>query len=272
MVKYKSPKIVGILNITPDSFSDGHKYLEPAKALEHARKLIKDGANIIDIGAESTRPFATLITPEEEWSRLAGVLPELRKLCDVYDVRISIDTRNHYTLRQALDYIDIINDVSGLECEEMVKLCAESVKPVVIMHSLGVPANPNIVLPLNENPVQYLKNWFYVKVRTLESKGIKKEQIIFDPGIGFGKNAKQSIQILRNIDSFTQLEYQVLICHSRKSFFNYFSLGDEINLDIKTAVLSMYLGKANVDYIKVHNVLQNRLAIENASLFFNFEL
>ncbi len=150
-------KLVGILNITPDSFSDGGLYNSTQMAILRAEELIKDGADIIDIGAESTRPTATPITHIEEWNRLRYVVPYIVEIAHKNNVEVSIDSRYSLTIRKLLDDgsdIDIINDVSGLKSINMIKLAAESEKKVIFMHNLGVPASKTKIMPAKSDVVK----------------------------------------------------------------------------------------------------------------------
>lgn len=256
-------KLVGVLNITPDSFSDGNKYNNIKSAKSHLKKLILDGANIIDIGAESTRPGATPISYQEEWQRLEKILPELINDVKIYNktnnnnIEISLDSRHYQTIIKALDLgIDIINDVSGFETKEMIEIAARSGKKIIVMNNLGVPANKNKIIPENLDVIEVIISWMQKKLSQLIKAGIKKEQIIFDPGIGFGKNALQSIEILKNIDKFRIFNIPLFIGHSKKSFLDNFfdSKNKEKNKEDKTLLISQYLIKKNVEYLRVHDI------------------
>ena len=270
--KLKSPKVFAILNITPDSFSDGGKYLNVDDAINYAEKLIEEGAEIIDIGAESTRPFAANVDMNEEIHRLQDVIPELYKLTSSSGVKLSLDSRNFDTINHLIKYIDIVNDVEGLSDERISDLVIETGKEVVMMHSLSVPANPNITIPLHENPVDYLKNWLRVKMKSLEMRGMDINKLIFDPGIGFSKNAKQSLYLLKNINEFQDLGCKTLVGHSRKSLFRYFEVASSMDeLDFYTALISMYMTNVGVDYIRIHNVGMTKRMIRNISTFYGIE-
>ena len=200
-------KLVGILNITPDSFSDGGQYNNINSALQHTQTLISEGADIIDIGAESTRPKAKLLSPQLEWQRLKPLLPQIIKLCHQCNIPVSLDTRHAINAKKGLDLgIDIINDVSGLSDMAMIQLIKSYHKPIIINHNLGLPANPNVTISENENPINIIMQWGKNKISALETQHhITKQNIIFDVGIGFGKTARQSLQILANIKTFKKL-------------------------------------------------------------------
>lgn len=247
-----SSKLVGIINVTPDSFSDGGKNFTPQAAIYSINELIKDGADIIDIGAESTRPNATPISPEEEWARLE---PVLKNISD-FSVPVSIDTRYAKTALQALKLgAGWINDVSGFSDPEMVKAVRDSDCRLVVMHSLTVPADKNVILLPDEDPIDLILAWAQKRFAELEQAGIDRERIIFDAGIGFGKSAEQSMAIIKGITRFKELAVPLLIGHSRKSF-----LGDDRN-DEATLKISQYLADRGVEYLRVHNVKRHRLEV-----------
>jgi dihydropteroate synthase len=242
-------KIFGILNLTPDSFSGSNTY-------QDAEQMLLDGADYIDVGAESTRPNATEVTPEEEWARLEPFFKTAKK------IPISLDTRNPQTLKKALAYnnINFLNDVSGLQNDQMVQLAKNTDINVIVMHSLTVPADKNVVL--TSPPVQTLKNWFTSKLAHLTAAGINPNKIIFDPGLGFGKNMAQSAEIVQKAPELAAfchaLGTKILYGHSRKSFLNV----PDSQRDLETARLTRYLYAANVDFVRVHNVKQNLEAIK----------
>lgn len=257
---------VGILNVTPDSFSDGGKYEDPAKARNQALLLLAEGAHIIDVGAESTRPGAVRLSPEEEWLRLEPVLKALRRSEGEF-VPISLDTRHPDTVLKALENyeVDWINDVTGLENPEMVEVLKNSGCRVVFMHNLGVPPSQTQVLRSDKDPVSQIRIWAKERIQSLEQVGIAKERLIFDPGIGFGKTAAQSWEILRRADEFKVLGCEILIGHSRKSFLNQVtgrSFGDR---DALSSQISAHLAKKGMDYIRVHNIATHREAVHAES-------
>ena len=248
--KFILTKLIAILNITPDSFFDGGKYNAPDLALQQAQKLIDDGADIIDIGAESTRPGAIPITTEEEWKRLEQILPLIIKLAKNHNVKISLDSRNYQTIYKALECggIDIINDVSGFSHPKMIELAAQSGKKIIVMHNLGIPADKNKIIPTDLDVIEVIIEWMAERLNLLLQSGVKQQQIIFDPGIGFGKNAAQSMAIIKNIERLKIFNLPLLIGHSRKSFLDY--------NENKTAEISSYLAKKHIEYLRVHNICQ----------------
>jgi dihydropteroate synthase len=257
-------KIVGVLNITPDSFSDGGKYTNLESALKHALTLIADGADIIDIGAESTRPKAKPITQMDEWERLEYILPQLIKLVHSRGKLVSIDTRNSLTAKKAINMgVDFINDVSACNSDpNMMHVIAEADIPFVISHNLGIPANQAITLAKNVDVIANLKDWLRNKTRILTESGIKKSNIIFDVGIGFGKDYKQSLLILSKLEEFKDVGHKIYVGHSRKSFLNKFEPANEIDRDSLTAIMASKIYDY-CDFIRVHNVRLTKFIINN---------
>jgi len=257
-------EIMGILNLTPDSFSgDG---LEGAvkNALHQISRMIEEGASIIDIGAESTRPGAEILTPAEEWDRLAPVLENLGDR--VHAAVFSVDTRHAETAWRALALgVQIINDVSGGADPAMTALIKDYDAALVLMHSLTIPADPAVTIPTDASAVEVLLGWAKEKIGALEKQGITREQIIFDPGIGFGKTLTQSWDIIRNIAKFKPLGVPLLIGHSRKSFLCLFGEKPASERDLETLAVSRYLLTQEVDYLRVHDVKTHVLMMGAAS-------
>ena len=252
-----TPSLVGVLNITPDSFSDGGNFLQVKHAVKQASQLVLAGAEVIDIGAESTAPSATSITPEVEWERLAPVLTTIIAAKKDFQVttRISVDTRHAATAQKALlAGADWINDVTGLQDPAMREVLASSAADCVVMHHVSIPASHHHVLPRDVDVMKTLLTWGKERILLLEKSGISRERIIFDPGIGFGKTYEQSLQIIRHAAAFTQLGVRVLFGHSRKSFLRQFTASPANERDIETLVLALYLAKQPVDYLRVHQV------------------
>lgn len=253
----KQVGLVGIVNLTPDSFSDGGKLPGPEIAVEYIGKMIAEGASVIDIGAESTRPGAVLISPSEEWRRLGPVLEQLPKVKSK-NVAISVDTRHAETARKALDLgVDWINDVTGFVSSAMVEVVKPSKCKLVVMHSLGVPANKAITIPPAADVVETLTAWGKDRVAKLEEKGIDKSRIIFDPGVGFGKSEPQSFTVLRNIAAFKSLGVPVFVGHSRKSFLARFTSSQPALRDDATLAASLFLAQQGVDYLRVHEIARH---------------
>lgn len=248
-------KIVGILNLTPDSFSDGGKFNSLKNALAQTQKMIDDGADVIDIGAESTRPTATKISAAEEWSRLEKILPELVKLVkkSPRQIKTSIDSYHFETLVKAHEVgVDVINDVCGLSDPRIVDFIASNNIETVLMHCEKIPAFPDALINPHINLIPEMLAWFTKKIAELEKKGVKKSQLILDPGIGFGKDAQQSIRILKHIEQFRIFGLPLYVGHSKKSFLEEVKItGDRAQ---KTLAISKYLAAKKIDFIRVHDV------------------
>lgn len=254
-------RIFGILNLTPDSFSDGGKY----DAYLRLKQFIIEGVDVIDVGAESTRPDAQIISPEEEWNRLKPIFEFIKK--ENIKTPISLDSRNSETIERALDYgVSYINDVSGLENEKIISLVKKYDLKAIFMHSLTIPADKNVNIPESEDIILFLKNWASVKIEALKKFGVKGEALVFDPGIGFGKTAKQSLEIIKRIDELKELGIPLLIGHSEKSFFSLFTDKKAGERNVETNVVTSYLASKNIDYIRVHNVAEAKRAINISSV------
>jgi dihydropteroate synthase len=257
-------KFAAILNLTPDSFSDGGKFNQKDKALLHLEKLLNDGANMIDIGAESTRPGAKIITSNEEWQRLKDILPFIIKKIKDFEQRnnknidISLDSYHPENIEKSLSLgVNIINDVSGFANDKIQQIAVKSQKKIILMHNLGVPSNPNIIIDENLDIIAELLKWANEKIKFLTQIGIKKENIIFDPGIGFGKNHQQNIAIIDRIEELKILNLPLYVGHSRKRFLNFIESEEFIGKDIdqKTNIITNYLISKNIDYVRIHDLI-----------------
>lgn len=265
-----TPQLVGIINVTPDSFSDGGLYLTPDHAMQQIKELVNSGAEIIDIGAEATNPTAALIDAETEWQRLYPILSQLSSTLSELPIKpkISLDTRHSSTVKQAFNFaIDWINDVSGLEDNEMREMVAWKKCDVVIMHHLTIPANKQHVLPINCNVVKVVYEWAIRKISQLTNSGIALEKIIFDIGIGFGKTAEQSLQLIQQIKHFHSLNTRLLVGHSRKRFLSLFTDKTYAERDLETEIISLFLANQHIDYLRVHNVDHHARVFKVAKAF-----
>lgn len=209
------PRVMGVVNVTPDSFSDGGKFLDPAGAIAAALRLAEEGASLIDIGGESTRPGATPVSADAEWRRIAPVLEGLH---DRSPVPLSVDTRHAELVGRAVDAgADLINDVEGLRSEEMRRAVARSNAAAVVMHMRGTPATM-------QNDLEYIDlrgEVFRALADATDAAltaGIPPEKLLVDPGLGFGKSAEQSLELLVHLGEFRSLGYPVVVGPSRKSF------------------------------------------------------
>lgn len=257
-------KLVGILNVTPDSFSDGGQNFAPDAAIAALQRMIADGADVIDIGAESTRPGATPLDADEEWERLAPVMARLPEFINPY-VRFSIDTRHASTAKKALEAgVHMVNEVSGFSNVDMINAVFDSKCQLVVMHSLSVPADKNEVMDESLDVVTELMQAAGQRLQSLVEAGIKPQRLVFDPGLGFGKTAMQSLSIVKRISEFRELGVPLYVGHSRKSFLKLLEDNSAMNRDEATLAISQHLIDQNVDYIRVHDVAAHRALMVEA--------
>jgi len=255
-LKHRIPLWMGIVNVTPDSFSDGGETTTWDAVERRVDGMIDAGVQILDIGAESTRPGAEPLSPDTEWARLEPILGRLADKLGSLPLppRISVDTYHADVARRALALgADIVNDVSGLTSAEMLALAADSDAEFVAMHSLTVPADRSVVLPPDCDPVDALLRWLDARRREWEAAGIGARRILFDPGIGFGKNPLQSLELLRNVARFHDTGFRCLVGHSRKSFMAGIAKQDVADKDLFTIGASLQLCAQGVDVIRVHD-------------------
>jgi dihydropteroate synthase len=209
---------MGILNVTPDSFSDGNQFLSPADALEHAERMVAEGADIIDVGGESTRPGAGVVSPEEEIER---VVPVIRELAQRTTVPISIDTTKSLVARAALNAgASIVNDISALRFDfHVADEAAKFGAGLVLMHSRGTPATMHRLPPV-ANIMEELTRSLRNSIAMAQRRGVKSESLALDPGIGFGKSQEQNVELIARLDELVRAfpEFPILIGTSRKSF------------------------------------------------------
>ncbi len=262
---FKRPYTMGILNVTPDSFSDGGKYNTLETAFSRAVNLIQDGADIIDIGGESSKPGASPVSCEEELSR---VVPIIKKIRSNYDIPISIDTTKSEVAQNALDAgANIVNDISGLNFDEhMVDIVAQAQCPICIMHMKGTPKTMQ-KNPVYDNVIGEIKLFFKKQINYAVSKGISKKNIILDPGIGFGKRVEDNLIILNRFMEFKEFGCPMLIGPSRKSFIG--AILDNRNVDERLygtlgSIASAVNNGANI--LRVHDVraTNDMLAVMNS--------
>ncbi len=253
-------KIMGILNVTPDSFSDGGKFADFQAAINQADALISAGADILDVGGESTRPFSEPVTTEEELRRVIPVIEAVRKK---HSTPISVDTTKAVVAREALRAgADIINDISALQQDpEMIEVVRQSKVPVIIMHMQGTPADMQ-VKPDYHDVVAEIIDFFTRRIDWITGNGIDRERLIIDPGIGFGKTLQHNLSILKNLDQFSSLDLPVLLGHSRKRFLGTITeISAEEDRDLATAIVAALCASKNIAMIRVHNVAATRQAL-----------
>ncbi len=255
----KIPNILGVLNLTPDSFSDGGKFNNKNTATKHAIEMFKAGANLIDIGGESTRPGSKAINVKLEWKRINKVLKFICK-----KVPVSLDTRKAEIMEKGIDLgVKIINDVSGLTYDnESVNILKKHKIPFVIQHSKGSPENMQNK-PTYKNELLDIYDFFENKIKFLRSTGIKHNNIIIDPGIGFGKNLKHNMNLISNISIFHTLGLPILVGNSRKRFIKELSgRNDSKNRIGGTVASSIYLMMQGVQILRIHDVNELQQAIK----------
>jgi len=249
---------MGVLNVTPDSFSDGGSFLSPTAAVRRALQMEADGADIIDIGGESTRPNSLGISQEEELKR---VIPVLRRLKKRLKIPISVDTTKASVAEACLrEGASIINDISGLRCDERIaSVCARYSAGLVIMHMKGTPRTMQ-KRPGYKNLLKEIELYLKKSIQIACSKGVRKENIIIDPGIGFGKKLVHNLKIMKELSFFKKLGFCILIGLSRKSF-----MGEVLGMDISERMVPTIaadtiaiLNGANI--IRVHDVKEAVIA------------
>ena len=252
--------IMGILNVTPDSFYDGGMYLDTETAYARAKRLIEEGADIIDIGGESTRPGSDSVSIDTELNR---ILPILERLERNVTVPVSIDTTKAEVARQALEHgAGIVNDISALRNDpEMVEIIAEYNVPIVIMHMKGDPVGMQ-VNPYYKDVISEIKVFLKERIEWAVNHGIKEENIIVDPGIGFGKLPEHNLEILQRLNEFKELDRPILVGPSRKSF-----IGKILNADPEERLMgtaaSVAVSVSNgADIVRVHDIKEMRQVVE----------
>ena len=262
----RGPVIMGILNVTPDSFSDGGRYSSVEKAIAKAEKMIEEGADIIDVGGESTRPGAEPVTIKEEIKRVVPVIKEIRKR---WEIPISIDTSKPEVAKITVEEgADIINEITAAKDPEMENFIIENKIPIVLMHMLGEPRT------MQKNPeykdlIGEIYQFLEERVNFFLRNGMEKETIAIDPGIGFGKTVEHNLMILNHLDSFLYIGTPLLIGPSRKSF-----IGITLNLPVEervegtiASVVWSYMKGACI--FRVHDIKENLRALKLASAIKN---
>ncbi|MDP3025695.1 MAG: dihydropteroate synthase [candidate division Zixibacteria bacterium] len=248
--------LMGVLNVTPDSFSDGGRFFKLEEAIKQGLKLAEEGADMIDVGGESTRPGSEPVTIEEELRRVIPVIEELTKMIQV---PISIDTYKSRVAKEALDSgASMVNDISGLRYDpEMKKVIAKYDVPVVLMHIKGTPKNMQ-ENPHYDNLIEEIKTYLIESIKIAKEAGIDEDKIIIDPGIGFGKTPEDNLKILKNLNEFTELGRPLMVGVSRKSF-----IGKILNLPteerLEGSLASMAAAIMNgANILRVHDVKESK--------------
>jgi dihydropteroate synthase len=247
----KIPNIMGILNLTPDSFSDGGKFNNKKAGVNHANNLFKFGADIVDIGGESTRPGSKTISKKEEWNRIENIIKNIDK-----KIPLSLDTRKSEIMHKSIQIgINLINDVSGLSYDsKTIDILKSNKTPFVIHHMQGTPDNMQ-KNPRYRNELLDIYDFFEKKIKFLRSKGIKHNNIMIDPGIGFGKNLKHNMNLITNISIFHSLGFPILLGLSRKKFIKDLSGKNDTKERVGgTIASSLYSITQGVQILRIHDV------------------
>lgn len=256
-------RVMGIINLTPDSFSDGGRFNSDQAIQSQIEQMIEDGADIIDVGGESSRPYSQPVSLEEELSR---VLPAIKAIRGQSSIPVSIDTTKAEVARQALDAgADIVNDISALRVDtSMTELLADRECPVIVMHMQGTPGDMQLD-PTYSNVVEEISDFLRERIDWAAKQGIAKERIIVDPGIGFGKTIAHNLTILKHLDRFRELGCPVLLGHSRKAFIGKTLALEVDKRDTATAIVSALCAAKGIDIIRVHDVAKTVQAIKMAA-------
>lgn len=249
-------KLMGILNVTPDSFFDKGHYFSPDKAIERGNAIYREGADILDIGGESTRPGSTPVTLEEELNR---VIPVIQSLHSTIPIPISIDTNKPKVAHAAIEAgATFLNDVCGFQNPEMQEIAATTGLDICVMHMQGTPQNMQKDPHYSDGVISSLLQWFEGQISCLLKRGVKEKQIILDPGIGFGKTVDDNLKIIQNLAQLKALGFPLLVGISRKSFMGKILNKKPPELLPATLAVNTLLINANVDIIRVHDVLEHR--------------
>ncbi len=257
------PLWMGVINLTPDSFSDGGSWEHRGRLTAWIDRLMSESIQIIDVGAESTRPHAKAISVDEEWRRLQPVLALLNERLQSKRVRpwVSLDSRHPAIVEKGLAQgVDLVNDVTGLDDPAMVSVVRRAGCDVVAMHAMTVPVDPAVRLADSEPAIGQLLRWIEQKKSIWADQGMDTDRIIFDPGIGFGKSSLQALELMSDIRTMRESGLRVLIGHSRKSFMSSFMDHSAEHRDFETLGISLALADQGVDIIRVHDPLMHQRA------------
>ena len=251
--------VMGILNVTPDSFYDGGWHFDLDSTQKRVEEMITEGVEIIDIGGESTRPGSKPVSIEEELER---VIPAIEFVKNISDIPISIDTQKAEVARKAVEAgACVVNDIGGLRNNDMISTIAELQIPVIIMHMQGTPENMQ-KNPQYDDTVQDIKNWLEERIKAAEIAGIKRSNMIVDPGIGFGKNLKHNLEILGGLSELNDMAGGVLLGASRKSFIGFLTGAEDSDRLTGSLAAAIMGATSGVDLVRVHDVKETRKAID----------
>ena len=257
---HRQPLIMGIVNVTPDSFSDGGKFINENKAVEHGVMLLQQGAHILDIGGESTRPGAQPVEINEEIDRVVPVIERLKG----HGACLSIDTRNSATMRAALKAgASLVNDISALEHDsQSMGMVSKAQVPVILMHKRGEPSTMQ-EKPFYNNVVDDVYTYLDKRIEACETAGIERKNVIIDLGIGFGKTLEHNVLLHRNISKFFDLGCEILLGSSRKRFIAELSCGEDASMRLPGSLASVLWARSQgVRMFRVHDVRETVQALK----------
>lgn len=266
-LNFQNPILMGVLNVTPDSFSDGGKYNTTFRALDHVKSMIDFGAHIIDVGGESTRPGAKLISEQDEIARVSEIIQLIKKKYS--NQLISLDTRKSKVMQHGISLgVDILNDISALDFDQLsFQVVKDSGKPIILNHSQGIPESMQNN-PTYENVLLDIFDYFENKIKFLKDNGIKDEQIIIDPGIGFGKTLEHNLELISKISIFHGLGYPIMVGPSRKSFIGKI-MGEKDNPQRLGGTIAsiLYSYSQGIQLFRVHDIQETSEALKVYSQF-----
>lgn len=249
-------KLMGVLNVTPDSFSDGGKFLAVDDAIARGLKMVEEGVDIIDIGGESTRPGSDSVPVQEELERVVPVIEALRSQTNV---PISIDTMKPDVAAAAVEAgACLINDVSGFRDEKMIEVAAQYDVDICCMHMKGMPKTMQDEPVYEEGIITHLQRWMEERITLLTKSGIKSHRLILDPGIGFGKTVAHNLEIIHNLNKLKSIGYPLLVGASRKSFMTKILGKSSSELGPATLAVHTVALMGGADYIRAHDVAEHR--------------
>ncbi|OYR57234.1 dihydropteroate synthase, partial [Halorubrum halodurans] len=255
--------VMGVLNVTPDSFHDGGRHEGLADAVAGAERMVAAGVDVIDVGGESTRPGAEAVPVDEEIARVVPAIDAVREVPAVADgdVLVSVDTRKPAVAEAALEAgADVINDVTGLEDPRMREVVADAGCPVVVMHSVDAPVDPDAD-PEYDDVVADVIADLRERLALADVAGIDRDRVIVDPGLGFGKSAAENFELLGRVDEFAALGCPVLVGHSYKSLYDAVGLGPD-DREHATVAATALAAERGADLVRVHDVAENRAAVD----------
>ena len=257
--KNKKPLIMGILNVTPDSFSDGGYFIDPKKAIQHAEVMINDGVDLIDIGAESTRPGAKIVEIKEERERIEPVIKAIKKN---FQVPISIDTYKPEIMKLGIDLgVEMINDIFSLRKPGSIDVVSNSNVTLSLMHMKGNPQNMQNN-PSYKNVVEEVREFLQDRINICEESGIDKSRIVVDPGFGFGKTYENNLKLFQSLDKLKKLSKPLLIGVSRKSMIRNIVGNQENDIIQASAIMAALSVLKGANIIRVHDVEETKIALK----------